>query len=66
MSTERVAEFKRLCEAQREHLVHCEECDSVRGRHCQVVRDQLDAFAGLIMAFTDAEYREAFGKGRRQ
>jgi hypothetical protein len=64
--TEGIAEFERICAEQREHLNECEECDSSAGAMCSVVNRQLDALADLIRAFTDEEYKVAFGKERRQ
>ncbi|RST07892.1 hypothetical protein EF910_05500 [Streptomyces sp. WAC07149] len=64
--TERIEEFERICVDQREHLDECQECDSSAGAMCSVVNKQLDALADLIRAFTDQEYKAAFGKERRQ
>ncbi|WP_367138495.1 MULTISPECIES: hypothetical protein [Streptomyces] len=66
MSTERIAEFNRICDEQREHLNRCTECDVAVGRLCKVVHGQIDDLAKLIRSFTDEEYREVFGKERRQ
>ncbi|MEU3690519.1 hypothetical protein [Streptomyces narbonensis] len=64
--TGRVAEFERICAEQREHLDDCGECDSSAGAMCAVVNKQLDELADLIRAFTDDEYKTAFGRERRQ
>ncbi|MGW5532217.1 hypothetical protein, partial [Streptomyces xanthochromogenes] len=64
--TERITAFERICAEQSEHLSECGECDSSAGVMCSVVSGQLDALAALIRAFTDEEYKAAFGRERRQ